>query len=76
MLHLYVSMHAIIWTYFAGFCCVEANLIACGFGYTIQKKKVNDKEIEEENYNSVRLISIWPIMTGLTFADYGTNWNI
>lgn len=58
MLHLYVSMHAVIWTYFAGFCCVEANLIACGFGYTIQKKKVNDKEIEEENYNSVRLISI------------------
>jgi len=34
IVHLYFGMQSVIWTYFAGFCCVEANLIASGFGYT------------------------------------------
>lgn len=73
ILHLYFAMMAVIWVYFAGFCCVEANLIACGFSYT---RKTNDKNLVTENFNSVRLISITPIIFGTSFADYGTNWNI
>ena len=42
--HLYMSMQAVIWTYFAGFCCVEANMIACGFGYSRQLKEVEGNE--------------------------------
>lgn len=33
ILHLWMAVQQTWWTYFVGFCLIEANLIACGFGY-------------------------------------------
>lgn len=57
-----------------GFCFVEANLIACGFGYSRSVAEKGEKV--QENFNSVRLINITNLMTATTFSEYGTNWNI
>ena len=68
MIHLYIGMIITTFTYYAAFCVIEANLIACGFGYSVSGNT--------ENFNSVRMISITPILLATSFADYGTNWNI
>lgn len=68
MIHLYMGMIITTFTYYAAFCVIEANLIACGFGYSVSENT--------ENFNSVRMISITPILLATSFADYGTNWNI
>lgn len=73
LVHLYMTMHSITWVYFAAFSCMEANMIACGFGYSRNKDK-EGKETEE--FNSVRAIKITPIILGCSFEDYGTNWNV
>jgi hypothetical protein len=68
MIHLYMGMIITTFTYYSAFCVIEANLIACGFGYSVSDKI--------ENFNNIRMISITPILLGTSFADYGTNWNI
>lgn len=81
ILHVYMSMMACIWTYFSGFCMMEANLIAVGFGYTRTQIEHGFDDGPSpvkivENFNSVRVIKITPQINGTSFADYGTNWNI
>ncbi len=55
--HMWMGVQITWWTYFVGFCLIEANLIASGFGY----RKVSggtEKDATIPNYNSVRLVNI------------------
>ena len=57
MLHMWMGVQITWWTYFVGFCLIEANLIASGFGY--RKVKGNsESDVIVHNYNSVRLVNI------------------
>ena len=73
LIHLLGSTQSALFTYYAGFCCVEANLIASGFGYSRRKDMFL---VWQENYNSVRQINILAIVFAPSFAEWGTNWNI
>jgi hypothetical protein len=54
-------MQANVWNYFSGFCIMEANLIASGFGYS------NPDSTGKESYNNIREIRIIIIETSTTF---------
>ena len=56
-------------------------MIACGFGYSQTKVELGNDDYAGgiatiEEFNSLRLINIRPIMLATKFADNGTNWNI
>lgn len=70
MLHTVGAMQCVIWNYFSGFCIIEANLIACGLGYS------NPDPSGSESFNNIREVCIIAIETSTTFQYIGQNWNI
>ena len=57
-----------MWTYYSGFCLVEAQFIISGFGYS--------KKDEKEEYNSIRSVKIWEIESACEINPVSTCWNI
>ncbi len=64
-----LAMQTEIWTYFVAFCFQEAMLIGCGLGFKIE----DNGKLE---YNSVRAIDIWNMMTCYELVTYLRCWNI
>jgi hypothetical protein len=72
---------SVVFTYFSGFMIVEASLIACGFGYSRKEIELGNDDyagpiIAQEDFNSISVVKVVPILTGTSFAAYGTMWNI
>lgn len=56
-------------TYYSGFCFVEANQIASGFGYV-------KSTTGEESFNNIKMINMVNIELATNFTIVSTNWNV
>lgn len=76
-----IVMQHTIWTYYGGFCFMEALMIASGLGYTETEavvKTADGKESKEVvvNYNSIRSVDIWAIQTCYEQETFSRSWNM
>lgn len=68
--YLIAAIHIKVLTLFIGFVSQETNFIACGQGY---KPATKD---EPENFNSLRVISIWSFESQISWTEAISKWNI
>ena len=60
---------------FTGMSAMEANFIACGQGYSPAKRDENGEITEQENFNSIRNVSLMAIETQKNWNKAVAGWN-
>ena len=73
--YLIVTIFLKVYTYFVGFLCMECCFIACGQGYT-PEKKLADGTDQPENFNAIRQIEAMAILTQESWLKAVNGWNI
>ena len=73
--YIIAAVHIKAFVMFTGMSAMEANFIACGQGYSPAKRDENGEITEQENFNSIRNVSLMAIETQKNWNKAVAGWN-